>query len=439
MSSHLITLQDHDVRVLTPDDLLARSPGFAHIAGQDPVFGEAARQQARLHPRLSFNQFWAQLSLDPLPVKNKHFRHTADLAHGHLMSLGHALPRERNSVIAVPSHYTRSQLGVLLGILRSSNIPVDGLVDLALLQAMASDAQAENCVIVDLQLHQAVLTQFRRVDGQMQRERVMQVPAGGLLSLQDAWTNFIADEFIRQTRFDPKHNAEVEQYLYNQLDSWLAASHSQHELVIDLDHKGTLHQARIRPEGFAQRARPVYERIRKELDQLRTPDTSIHILRSQLLLPGLTSVLGGIGGLDDELLLDSFLQHGDRIRSNPEQLQFVTRLPLRQGSAQGSTAPAARQPTHVLAGSRAVPLPLGKLVFGSSSGNDAARVLPLQGLAAGTALVLHRTRTQLLLELQGLDAVRVNDASAVTGTALQLGDRVDAGNGAALLQLIEVE
>ena len=56
---HLITLQDHDVRVLTPDDLLARSPGFAHIAGTDPVFGEAARQQARLHPRLSFNQFWA--------------------------------------------------------------------------------------------------------------------------------------------------------------------------------------------------------------------------------------------------------------------------------------------------------------------------------------------------------------------------------------------
>jgi hypothetical protein len=157
------------------------------------------------------------------------------------------------------------------------------------------------------------------------------------------------------------------------------------------------------------------------------------------LLPGLTSMLGGISGLDDELLLDSFLQHGDRIRSNPEQLQFVTRLPLQQGAAQGSTAPATRQPTHVLAGTRAVPLPLGRLVFGSSSGNDAARVLPLPGLAPGTALILHRTRTQVLLELQGLDSVRVNDVAAVNNRALQLGDRIDAGLGATQLQLIEVE
>lgn len=439
MSSPLITLQDHDVRVLTPDDLLARSPGFAHIAAAAPVFGEAARQQARLHPRQSFNQFWAQLSLDPLPVKNKYFRHTADLAHGHLLSLGTALPRQLASVIAVPSHYTRSQLGVLLGLLRSTNIPVNGLVDFALLQAMASDAQAESCIIVDLQLHQTVLAQFRRVDGQMQRERVLQVPASGLLSLQDAWTNFIADEFIRQTRFDPKHNAEVEQYLYNQLDGWLTTLQTRHELVIDLDHKGVLHQAQIRSEGFAQRARPVFERIRKELDQLRTPDTAIHILRSQLQLPGLTAVLDGIEGLDDERLLDSFITHGDRIRSNPEQLQHVTRLPLQVSTGQGRSKSSVRQPTHVLAGARAVPLPQGRLVFGTAAGTDAARVLPLAGLAPGSALVLHRTRTQLLLELQDLDSARVNDAAVNSGIALQLGDRIDAGNGAALLHLIEVE
>jgi hypothetical protein len=339
----------------------------------------------------------------------------------------------------VPSHYTRSQLGVLLGILRSTRIPVDGLVDLALLQAMASDAQADSCVIVDLQLHQTVLTQFRRSDGEMRRERVVQVPASGLLTLQDAWTNFIADEFIRQTRFDPKHNAEVEQYLYNQLDAWLTAARAQHELVIDLDHKGVLHQARIRPEGFAQRARTAFERIRKELEQLRTPDTAIHVLRSQLLLPGLTAGLGGISGLDDELLLDSFLTHGARICSNPEQPQFITRLPLQQGARPGMAAPLVRQPTHVLVGARAVPLPPGRLVFGAADDADAARVLPLPGLAPGQALILQRTRTQLVLELRSLDMVQVNAASAGTGTALQLGDRIDAGNGAALLQLIEVE
>lgn len=440
MSSTLITLQDHDVRVLTPDALLARSPGFAHTASATPVFGDAARQAARLHPRESFNQFWAQLSLDPLPMKNKHFRHSADLAHGHLLSLGEALPRGGDSVIAVPSHYTRNQLGVLLGILRSTEIKVSGLVDLALLQAMASDAGADSCIIVDLQLHQAVLTLFRRVDGEMQRERVVQVPQSGLLSLQDAWTNFIADEFIRQTRFDPKHNAEVEQYLYNQLDQWLATSAAQQELNIEIDHKGSLHQARIRHEGFGLRARPVFERIRKELDQLRTPDTAVQLLRSQLQLPGLTAVLSGVSALEDERMLDSFLEHDAQIRRTPEQLQFVTRLPLRRSSTGGpQTSAPLRLPTHLLLGTRAIALPLGKLLLGdAAAGADAARVLPLPGLPAGSAVVLQRTRSQVLLELQGIDRVQVNAADAGTGATLQLGDRIQAA-GAAPLQLIEVE
>ncbi|MGA0805484.1 MAG: hypothetical protein ACO3PV_03070, partial [Pseudohongiellaceae bacterium] len=115
----------------------------------------------------------------------------------------------------------------------------------------------------------------------------------------------------------------------------------------------------------------------------------------------------------------------------------------RRGAAQaprpGTAAPLVRQPTHVLVGARAVPLPPGRLVFGAADDADAARVLPLPGLAPGQALILQRTRTQLVLELRSLDMVQVNAASAGTGTALQLGDRIDAGNGAALLQLIEVE
>jgi len=440
VSTQLLTLQDHDVRLLAPDDLLARSPGFASIAQDAPLFGESARAQARLHPRQSFNQFWAQLSLDPLPLKNKHFRHAADLAHGHLKSLTQGL-HQQDTVIAVPSNYTRNQLAVLLGIMRSCEVPVSGLVDLALLQAMASDTQADTIIIVDLQLHQAVLSCFHRVNGQLQRDRVVQVPASGLLALQDAWTNLIADEFIRQTRFDPKHNAEVEQYLYNQLDSWIEASRAGNELLIELNHKGSVHQARIGHDAFGPRARLVFERIRKELEPLRTPNTAVQLLRSQLQLPGLALHLPGLIALDDGLLLDSYLSHAEHIHRPADQLQLVSRLPLHSSNAVTASPAPVRLPSHVLLGARALALPLGVLRFADPAqhADGSARVLPLDSLPPGAVLSLQRTRTQLLLEHAGIPALTVNGSAAQQGMALQLGDRIQLGDAGPQLLLIQVE
>lgn len=455
MSAHLITLQDYDVGIYAPDAVLARSPGFASIANDTPVFGAAARELARLHPRQSFNQFWTQLSLDPLGIKNKHFRHTADLAHGHLQALTAGLTLDKDTVIAVPSNYTRNQMSVLLGIARTCDIPVHGLVDLALLQAMASDSGADNFIILDLQLHQAVLTSFQRVNGEMQRDRVIQVPATGLLALQDAWTNMIADEFIRQTRFDPKHNAEIEQYMYNQLDQWLVQGAAAGELLIDIKHKGSLHQARVTHPLFAQRARVIFERISKELEQLTTADTAVHVLGSQLLLPGLTAALPGIIALDDALLLDSFLGNLQHIRTTPEQVQFVTRLPVGQRhTSTAATALPPRLPTHVLVENKAISLPQGRLVFGATPADgNFVRVLPLElavtpkpepqdetrkaaELLQGS-IILDRSLKQLRLELRDLDTVLLNGSVASSGALLALGDCLQIG--AITLRLIQVE
>jgi len=438
VNPHLITLQDFDIGIRSPDDVLARSPGFANIAMDNPVFGEEARQLARLHPRQSFNQFWAQLSLDPLSIKNKHFRHTADLAHGHLRSLAGGVNLSGNNVIAVPSNYSRNQLSVLLGITRTCEIPVHGLVDLSLLQAMASDSGADHCIIVDLQLHQAILSSFRRIDGHMQRERVVQVPASGQLALQDAWTNMIADEFIRQARFDPKHNAEIEQYLYNQLEGWMSQSATSGELLIDIKHKGSVHQARVTHEAFGLRSRHILERIRKELAPLTSEDSAVHVLGSHHL-PGLELYLPEADVLADDLLLESFLGHMDNIVKTPDQVQFITRLPLRQQVSTATGLPRKQlQSTHVLVDNRAVALPKGLLAIGAAPAYGTfARVIPLQETSSPGFLVLDKQPGQLLLDQFQGEAVLVNDQSASPGMTLSLGDRIKL-NGA-LLHLIQVE
>jgi hypothetical protein len=437
VNPHLIELQDHSLSVRAPGEVLAQSPGFASIAGKTPVFGEEARQIARLHPRESLNQFWGQLSMDPLGIRNPHFRHTADIAHSHLQSLTRDIDFSHGAILGVPSTYSRSQLGVLLGIVRQCSFNAVGLVDLALLQAAASDA--EESIIIDLQLHQAILTRFQRIDGMLVKDKVVQVPASGLLALQDAWTNMITDEFLRQSRFDPKHNAETEQYLYNQLDSWIDTCRANNELQVELNHKGTVYQAQLAYEQFIQRSRTVYARIVKELELLKAKETALHIRTSQLRLPGLTLSIPGLIALDEEITLATCLQHLDHIRRPADNLQFITKLPVaRHISVAGTTSLPTRLPTHILMDHKAVALPAGRIAFGKPATNvEVARVVPLPAGIAGS-LVIERQPRGLLASASSDAGINCNGTPLAAGQTLQLGDVLTWPNGPTL-QLITVE
>ena len=48
------------------------------------------------------------------------------------------------------------------------------------------------------------------------------LPRPGWLALQQAWTDRVASEFVRRTRYDPLHEAASEQRLWDALPGWLA-------------------------------------------------------------------------------------------------------------------------------------------------------------------------------------------------------------------------
>jgi hypothetical protein len=437
VNPHLIELQDHSLSIRAPGEILAQSPGFASIAGKAPVFGEEARQIARLHPRESLNQFWGQLSMDPLGIKTPHFRHTADIAHSHLQALTRDVDFEHGAILGVPSSYSRNQLGVLLGIVRQCPFNAVGLVDLALLQAAGSEA--DECIVIDLQLHQAVLTRFQRLDGMLVKDKVTPVPAAGLLALQDAWTNMITDEFLRQSRFDPKHNAETEQYLYNQLENWIDSCRSNNELQVELNHKGTVYQAQLAYDQFIQRSRNVYARIVKELEVLKARETALHIRTSHLHLPGLTLNIPGLIALDEDITLATCLQHLDHIRRPADNLQFITKLPVAKSIALTSAAALpARLPTHVLMEHKAVALPSGKIAFGKPASTlNLARVVPLPAGTRGS-VVIERQPRAVVATASAEAGLMCNGAPLETSQPLQLGDVLAWPNGPTL-QLITVE
>ena len=132
MSLKVIELNDNALRVGDDSGILVESPGFAlAVENKKLILGEAAKQQARIHPTNSYNRYWHELSIDPLN-QTAGIRHFADIAYAHLLHLAKAGEIDGDEIFAVPGNFTRAHLAILLGLVNQSPFRTAGLVDSAL-------------------------------------------------------------------------------------------------------------------------------------------------------------------------------------------------------------------------------------------------------------------------------------------------------------------
>ena len=221
MVTYVIELSDADIKVATAGEIVLHSPGYALVKDTQIEVGEAAYNQARLHPRRAHNQFWHRLSLDPLTHPTPYYRHHADLVHAHLKHIAEQLEDSAEAVFAVPGSYSKEQLSLLLGVVQESPLTAVGLVDMAAAVASVYPLH-QTAFYLDIFLHEAVVSRLD-VGDQINRSKVIPVKGVGLAKLYDRWVQLVADVFIEQCRFDPLHSAVTEQALYRKLPLWLAA------------------------------------------------------------------------------------------------------------------------------------------------------------------------------------------------------------------------
>jgi hypothetical protein len=439
VSTHVIELNDRNLRLRNHDDILVQSPGFANIADKKPRFGEEARRIARLQPRQTFTQFWSQLSLDPLANANDHFRHHADLAFAHLNEIASQHNLKDDVIFAVPSNYNRNQLSILLGLVQSCEFDAVGLVDLPLLVAGYASNQ-EMTVYMDIQLHQSVLTTFTAGDGKFTRDKVVQIPGTGLLALHDAWANMVTDEFIKQSRFDPQHNAETEQYVYNQLENWIAEALRDNEILMEINNKGSVFQARVNRGHFEQRTRNVFGRIKTELEGLAGGQFALHLPDHHASLPGLGLYLNNIHAVEESRLMENLLRHADHIKGKPGSLSFVTSLPADMSTAVKTAVDSDNYvPSHVLINNKAFTLP-ASLAYGPMNGsNSSSGVIQVAAVGGSGEIRLSLSGEGAVLDYQGEGSIELNGSKAAARESLKLGDVIKLPGANTTLRLIQVE
>jgi hypothetical protein len=396
-------------------DVIADAPGVAILEDQATLTGIEALQRVRVTPLLAHMNFWRGLSTQPLPRPSRSATTTADVAFAQAEKLLGRYKEENEAVLlAVPAGYSREQLGLLLGVINETGVPVAGLVDAALAACSLQPAPAR-VLHLDLELHQALLTVLEYSGGEhpgLKRSRYEIAPRHGLLGIQQTLVQFIAENFVRKTRFDPLHDAATEQRLYDQLPAWLAELQQSEHVTLSFQFADRELQLEIERAQLIAAAEAHYMELLRLVQGARVAGMPYH----------------------------------SAIRRPADLLALVYQLPVPRGqtaetrAASPEATPPQLRPTHVLFQGRAWSITDQPLTIGwAVEGRRRALILPsaLPGISRAHC-TLSRRHGAVIVEDHSTYGSFVNDEKVVGRTALTVGDRLRLGSPGVTLELIQL-
>jgi len=425
MSIGLLDINDSNLQ-LWHGDHRVQSPGYALLQGQQYLFGVPARAAARLQPRDINTRYWWQLSTEGLQPALGPARHTGDLVHAHLRQLHTEAQQPDEVLLAVSGSMQHDQLALLLGIVEQCPFAAVGLVNRSV--ALGSlYSRGERLFHLEIQLHQAVLSELVTRDDLVELQRNVPLPGCGLLQLQERLVELIAAAFVRQTRFDPRRQAATEQQLYDALPATLQALRSSAETNVDVNG----YRARISGNELEAAGKRLFDSVRESMGILR-PDDQVIADPIAALLPGLAGEFPMLDILQTDDMRRALQSHEGQLVQREQALNFVTILPRLKESQIAEATPAsaslatkdapreerASQPTHLLQ-------------------NHVARQLTNTPMVMANGWELFHSEQGWQLRGSG-SAPHVNGHEYHPGQILGTGDSVSCA-GVATITLIEVE
>ncbi len=344
MDYAVLEIHDLGLNLWHNNGLLHTSPGYALLDGQ-LLFGEQAKKQARIQPQNIHNRFWSKLDTETLNQAFGEMRHSADSAHEHLLHLAQELGGG-DVVIIVPSHYSKAQLSLLLGIAAESKFHVVGLIESCLAHTLPQLSK-DNAIVLDMQLHNTNLAQLELSEGTWQSKQDINLPDLGWLVIQEKLCRVIADTFISQIRFDPLKDSNTEQELYDQLTAHLELLQSSAAINIELAG----HTARIEAQALVTSCQSFYQTISEALPALNSVLYCPPLLQ---LLPGFGNAFPGSVTIIQKNLIETIAANEALIITSNQSLSLTRSLPaLIEADVTNNNSCS---PTHILYDHTAYPL-----------------------------------------------------------------------------------
>ena len=232
---------DHGVTV-------ARSQGYAWLKGDQVLFDINSESSPVAHCRLAPQQinsrYWQQCAQTAISDNGAGMRHAADLIWKHLAELKAKFDLE-SLVLVVPANYRDPHLQLLLGVAKAAGLDILALISKPVLAVQQHLIDANTALHVDVQLHQTVISTLA-IDGTDIRLVDVDIkPELGIQSMQESLLHALQNNFIRSDRFDPLHDADTEQQLFNQLPNIVQSAVKGEKSNVGVQHQGKLYSTVI--------------------------------------------------------------------------------------------------------------------------------------------------------------------------------------------------
>lgn len=435
---------------------LPASPGLALLDGERLRVGAEAEDEARLKPRFVHDRYWDPLDTAPAGVPFPEGVRRADLAHAQLVAIRTAAgPEIREVFLAVPGFWSAGALGLLLSVARAADLPVVGMVDAAVAAASLGHA-GQTLLHLDLTRHRSVVTAMAQGE-EVTRSRVQTAEGAGWAALRDTWTAAVALQFVRETRFDPRHTGPSEQTLHDALPGWLGELCVRESLPATLRAGGREHTIELTRASLVAAAGDLYRALVEQVSLRMRAGASATLLLTHRAarLPGLADLLGAIAGVTIAELHSAAAPSGallgrDRLRHAGEAVPFVTRLPsgLEARERRAPLAIVHRAPsaggtpaTHVLVDGIAHAIGERGLDLGTAPPAGVPGLV-LRGEATGVSrrhCTLWSANGEVAVEDHAGGDTFVNGERVTGRVALRAGDRLRLGTPGLELLLVAVE
>ena len=450
MSVNLLDINDSGLAVVSGKSETLLSPGFACVDAGKPYYGAEAEARVKLLPTNTEYHFWDRLSMDALDQPSILGRSYADLAYGHLAMISEKLQGTPELIVSVASDLERSQLALLLGMLQRLNWPVIAVADAAVL-ACRKFAPGQKLYHLESQLHRTVLSELDQGD-LLKLKSTKTTRELGLMRLREAWSDTISRLFVRATRFDPQHDAVIEQQLYDNINPWLEKLVDESEIEIDLNRDENRFATWLDREAVITAAMPQYRVLIEFLrDQLPVDQPICLELGPRIArLPGLLPLLEELPECSIRVgapaaMFETASELATAVSGDGGQVPYMNSkawFGMIEAEKHDSALEGYQRqaPTHVLFRARAYALKSHGLSLGSGESSNDGHLAIDEGAAAIEAIHcrLIPESGQVYLDNKGGGPVRLNGKPLQERSAVGVGDKISMGQPETELLLISI-
>lgn len=465
-----LSIDDRALAVAAGGRVLGVAPAIARRTGGGELLGTTALDILRSRPAEASARHWSDIAAESaagaaaLPVAAAELRQRLRAAGEALGATGDGLGATGDGLgaagqtvpdsawVAVSAAFSPRALSDVLAVAQAAGMRTHGFVDAAV-ATVAPLGLARPAIVLEMGLFHVAATAVE-CGATVRRRRSIVSRSGGLLDICQSWLDVVSAAMVLRTRFDPLHDAAVEQRLFGELPRLSAQTVETGSATVALEGPaGEQHEVQIARDQLAAAAAAPYRELERCLHELRRAGAPVAVIvpDALLALAGLRERLETLSDCELVVVPEGWAaavvsqMPVDEAANAPVRL--VRRLAATATSPQGG-APQRQQlgerpgeeidPTHLLHAGRALPLTARGLTVGRE-GNGADIAVPegAAGISRRHCTIL-RDGDGVVLVDHSRHGTWVNDERVAGRARLHAGDQVRIGEPGIELALISV-